>query len=55
MKKFEIPEINISMFDNAVATDGSATAQAIADLEGTATSGTKAVSWTDDSAWTVTF
>lgn len=53
MKKYENPEINISLFDIEVATDASATANAIEALN--AVTGIKKVDSTTWENWEISF
>ena len=50
MKRFELPEMNISMFDAESVTMLSATGKAMEALEGSVTS-TEVTQWSD---WTIT-
>lgn len=58
MKKFEIPEITISMFDKTVATDDSAVGKAKAALAGTDGGQVTQIgqaAWGSAQDWTISF
>lgn len=56
MKKYENPEIIISMFDANVATDGSAVGKAIEGLNGTGeTTQIDKTAWGSAQDWTISF